>query len=900
MIGSRLGPYEITAKLGEGGMGEVYRATDTKLKREVAIKVLPAAFTADNERLSRFEREAQLLAQLNHPNIAAIYGLEESDGVRALVLELVDGPTLAERLESGPLSLTESLSFALQIAQALEEAHDKGIVHRDLKPQNIKASSEGKIKVLDFGLAKAMDPTAGSSAAAEIANSPTVSFAGTRQGVILGTAAYMAPEQARGAAVDKRVDIWAFGVVLYEMLTGERLFVEANVVDTLSAVIRKEIDFERLPASTPRRVRDLLRRCLERNPKNRLHDIADARIAIQDEQAGPLADPETAIGALPPAASRRGGVRTLWWALPLLAVVASALFFWGRSMGSRAAKASVGPRAVSFTQVTDLPGVETTPSLSPDGKSVVFAGTVGSETGLFLLRIGDRTAVPLTEDSPATSEEPAFSPDGERIAFRSDREGGGIFLMTASGESVTRLTDSGFSPSWSPDGAEIVFSPRFFSTPSDLFGLTAGLSVVSVKSGQRRELATEARAMQPSWSPGGARIAYWGLRAGGQRDLWTIAADGSDGANGGLPVTNDAALDWSPTWSPDGRYLYFSSTRGGTMNLWRVAIDERTGRVEGEPEPMTTPSTWSGRFSFSRDGTRLAFASLDYQSTLFRAPFDARRESVTGPPAPILKGTRPIRDHELSPDGEWVVFSEAGVREDLFVARADGTQYRRLTDDAFRDRGPAWSPDGTRIGFYSDRTGGYELWTIRPDGSGLTQITRGPGTAGMLAWSPDGARIAFGGSTRPWGLVDAAATKGQLLSPEPEMSPTEHFTPISWSLDGERIAGFLQHAGGSVSVHVYTLATRQYSAVRGEWAHGASWVLPVWLADGRRLVLRRRGGVVVIDIETGAGHLLIPVGGFMIGRSVGVSSDNRWITYTETATEGDIWIAEMAGGELKR
>ena len=324
MIGSRLGPYEISAKLGEGGMGEVYRATDTKLKREVAIKVLPAAFTADNERLARFEREAQLLAQLQHPNIASIYGLEESSGVRALVMELVEGPTLAERLESGAFSLTESLTVSLQIAHALEEAHEKGIIHRDLKPQNIKASSEGKTKVLDFGLAKAMDPVTGSSVAADLArsptmmNSPTLTAAGTQLGVILGTAAYMAPEQARGGAIDKRADIWAFGVVLHEMLTGQSLFAGPTVSDTLAGVLKTEIDWKALPAESPAAIRGLLRRCLERNPKNRLHDIADARIVIEEVLAG-RSDEAAAPAALPASAAKRA--RPAWW----IAGVAGAL-----------------------------------------------------------------------------------------------------------------------------------------------------------------------------------------------------------------------------------------------------------------------------------------------------------------------------------------------------------------------------------------------------------------------------------------------------------------------------------------------------------------------------------------------------------------------------------------------
>ena len=294
MIGSRIGPYEITARIGEGGRGEVYRAHDARLRRDVAIKVLPAAFVADHERLARFEREAQVLAQLNHPNIAQIHGLETSGETRALVLELVEGPTLADRLAQGPLPPDEAIAIAKQIADALEGAHEKGIVHRDLKPQNIKASTDGKVKVLDFGLAKAMDPVTSASAGSggqtarspTLMNSPTLTAAGTQLGVILGTAAYMSPEQARGMAVDKRADIWAFGVLFFEMLSGKRLFAGDTITDTLAAVLRADIDWSALPADTPPAVRRLLARCLERNPKNRLHDVADARIVIDEVLSG--------------------------------------------------------------------------------------------------------------------------------------------------------------------------------------------------------------------------------------------------------------------------------------------------------------------------------------------------------------------------------------------------------------------------------------------------------------------------------------------------------------------------------------------------------------------------------------------------------------------------------------
>ena len=288
--GTRLGPYEIRAPLGAGGMGEVYRATDTRLGREVAIKVLPQAVAADPERLARFEREAKVLASLNHPAIAAIYGVEESGPAKALVMELVEGPTLSDRLLSGPLALDEALRVARQIAAALEAAHDKGIVHRDLKPANVKLTADGDVKVLDFGLAKALDAP-GSS---DLAQSPTITAMATQHGVILGTAAYMSPEQARGGAVDKRADIWAFGCVLYEMLTGRRPFAEDTVSDTLAAVLRGEVDWSALPPATPPALRRLLGRCLEKDRKLRLHDIGDAQFELEEAARPPGAAPAAA------------------------------------------------------------------------------------------------------------------------------------------------------------------------------------------------------------------------------------------------------------------------------------------------------------------------------------------------------------------------------------------------------------------------------------------------------------------------------------------------------------------------------------------------------------------------------------------------------------------------------
>jgi dipeptidyl aminopeptidase/acylaminoacyl peptidase len=324
------------------------------------------------------------------------------------------------------------------------------------------------------------------------------------------------------------------------------------------------------------------------------------------------------------------------------------------------------------------------------------------------------------------------------------------------------------------------------------------------------------------------------------------------------------------------------------MNLWRVPIDEQSGRVLGEPQPVVTPSTWSGDVSFSHDGTRFAFASLDFRSTILRVAFDAVHGTLVGAPAPILKSNLAIRDHELSPDGGWIAFTTSGPQEDLFVSRLDGSDYRRLTDDAFRDRGPSWSPDGSRIAFYSDRSGTYDVWSIRPDGSGLAPLTQGSGNPGFPVWSPRGDRIAEGFYS--WALLDPTqlSTKPQA---EPAPSPTERFMPSSWSAATNRLAGRVAPVDGSeVWIGVFNMATRQYSAVPGNGGARPFSVWPVWLADGHRLIVRWPEGIALVDADTGARHELISVGGMMLGKSVGVSHDNRWISYTETATEGDIWM----------
>ena len=400
--GTRLGHYNVTALIGEGGMGHVWQATDTQLGREVALKILPDAFADDPDRLARFTREAQILASLNHPNIAAIHGIEESEGTRALVLELVEGPTLADRISQGPIPLDEALPIAKQIAEALEAAHEAGVIHRDLKPANIKVREDGTVKVLDFGLAKALDPAPD----VDPSQSPTLTAAATQMGVIMGTAAYMSPEQARGKPVDKRADIWAFGAVLYEMLTGERAFAGGDVSETLALVIMKEVDWTTLPANTPASLRQLLQRCLERDPRQRLRDIGEARIGI----AGSGTVPASLVTEATSAPQLRLWQRPMPVALALLVALAvGGLAVWSLVRPAPAPAGAVTRFPFILPEgdfIDPLDGI----ALSPDGRTLVYAGTRDGAQQLFV-RTRDQMTVrtlPGTEDA----SHPFFSPDG--------------------------------------------------------------------------------------------------------------------------------------------------------------------------------------------------------------------------------------------------------------------------------------------------------------------------------------------------------------------------------------------------------------------------------------------------------------------------------------------------------
>jgi serine/threonine protein kinase len=867
----RLGPYEIVAPIGAGGMGEVYRAHDTRLEREVALKVLPDEVSADAERRGRFEREAKAVAALSHPNILAIHDVGDHAGTAFAVMELLDGETLRDRFSGGALPARKAGEIGAQIAHGLAAAHEKGIIHRDVKPENVFITTDGRVKVLDFGLARQDRP------AEDGTRSPTRTR-GTDPGTVLGTVGYMSPEQVKGLPADARSDIFSFGAVLYEMLTGQRAFKRDTAAETMTAIL-KEDPPELLSASgaLPAGLERIVRHCLEKQPAERFQSARDLAFDLE------AAFGSGASGPAGPAASTARTPR--WWPLVAGLALLVAGFGVGR-LGRSNLAVNPSPTPTLFTQITDLPGLESHPSLSPDGRSLLYVGDALGNDDIYLLRIGGRKPTNLTEDSPADDSAPAFSPDGSQIAFRSERAGGGIFVMGATGESVRRVTDYGFDPAWSPDGQQLVVTAEPLRDPMSRKG---GSQLWAVRTtGEGKRLIREGDGMGPKWSPDGRWVAYWGVRLPTwQRDLWTVAADGSGAKAGAIALTDDASIDWGVEWSPDGRSLYFSSNRGGTMNLLRIAIDPRSGVALGAPEPVTTPATWAGSVSFAKNGRRFAFGTRDWRADAWKVAFDPDREALLDQPLPILRG-QPLQELDWSPDGASLVFARRGLPwESLGVVRADGSGYSQLTDASFQHRGPRWSPDGQRISFQSQR-GGVHAWVMRTDGSALQQMGTEP--LNTPVWSPDGRRIAIGVSGGVAFLDPSQLSPGEPL----ERLAIKEFQGVgivlSWSPDGRWLLCAPQQVPGGL--FLYSLETRSLRKLdeSEEAAH--------WLPDSRRILFSKRGALVLLDTVTGRRKEILPPGTLPQEggwTTFSITRDGRSIAYLEARREGDIWLADFGG-----
>jgi len=695
--GTRIGAYEVLAPLGRGGMGEVYRARDAKLGRDVAMKVLPAAWLADPDRRGRFDREARTLASLNHPHIGAIYGFEDSGDVRALVLELVEGPTLAERIARGPLPVRETMEIAAQIADALDAAHERGIVHRDLKPANVKVTPDGRVKVLDFGLAK----LAVEDGAPELSQSPTMTVAHTAGGVLLGTAAYMSPEQARGLVVDKRADIWAFGCVLYEMLTGRAAFARATPTDTLAAIVEGQPDSTLLPAATSPSVRRLLRRCLDKDPKARLRDIGDARVELADTAADAEAIPVTV-----PRSSTRPA------AFVVAALAAASIAGLTVTMLNRKEVQPARSEIGELTRVTADPGLTTEPSVSQDGRLIAYASNRGTEGQLdiWVQQTSGGRAIRLTTDE-ADDRQPDISPDGSLIAFRSDRKPAGVYVMPALGGDARLIATDGRGPRFSHDGRFIAFwtgrtlAARALNAVRKVF-------IVPVGGGEPVQLGADvAAAGDPIWSPDDRHLLVFGRRtttSPGGDDWWWLSRDpkGQAADTGvfarlkrrGILLSDTDALPFPQAWSRDG-VVFAASMTGDARHIWSIGIDQGTGRAVADPVRLTSGTTWDDWPSSSRDG-RLVFTALTTRRAIFGVPLDAD----AGRPIGAIRGVREEATEtgrpSASQDGRLLAFPRYEFNEGgVWLRELDTGRERQLAVTPRTPLNPVMSFDGTAVAY---------------------------------------------------------------------------------------------------------------------------------------------------------------------------------------------------------
>ncbi len=847
IVGTRVGSYEVLSLLGAGGMGEVFLARDERLDRQIALKFLPAQFSAYPNLVERFTREARAASALNHPNIITIHDIGREAGRHFIAMEFVDGQTLREKLKDDSLELRDSLKIATQIAGALSAAHSAGIVHKDIKPENIAVRTDGLAKLLDFGLA--------------------ASAGETDSGVLMGTPGYLSPEQARGEHTDHRTDIFSLGVVLYEMLTGHKP----------SAEKQPNLPFE---------LESIVNRALAANPAKRYQNTAELHRDLQRQLRRVEAMFES--GVMKPVQLETAPTWKVKaaWAAALWVIGLGGWLIW-RASDSGLKKLSSPWINAKPTRLTGFPGNEFFPSIAPDGQSFVYSRALGQQFDIFLQRFGEPQARNLTENSDVSDWMAAFSPNGARIAFRSDRNGGGIFVMDADGGNLQQIASEGFNPSWSPSGEEIVYATVQANSPHSRSQTQSHLWVMTLATGEKRRLDIGANdAVQPVWSPNAARIAFWGLR-GTHRDIWTVAAGGGQP----VAVTNDDATDWNPVWSPDGSYLYFASDQQGSMQFWRVPINQTTGEVLGEREAVTGSASESWHPSLTRDGKRLVYVNYLVKEVFYRVAFDPQKEVILNDTlTPLTGGERRVTAPQLSPDGEWLAYYTFGSpQEDIFVMKKDGSQPRQLTNDRHRDRVPRWSRDGKRLAFYSDRSGNYEIWTINPDGSGLQQVTHwGEKSSYYPIWSPDGTRLAFYRAGVNTFLIEPnKAWDEQAPEPLPPVPGGGHLSVWSWSPDGKMLAGHLVLPNGKYAgVMTYSLDSRQYESIT------TFGVDPVWLSDNRRMLFFSNFRLYLVDSVKKEPRQLYSLDPLRITLAT-ISPDDRHIYLSVISPESDIQMLTL-------
>jgi serine/threonine protein kinase/Tol biopolymer transport system component len=846
--GSQIGPYHIVSPLGVGGMGEVYRATDSRLRREVAIKVIPEATASDPDRMARFAREAQFLAAMNHPNIASIYGFEESSTMLALIMELVEGPTLADRIVQGRLPLEDALPIIKQITEALEYAHDRGIVHRDLKPANVKVKPDGIVKVLDFGLAKAL---ADDTNAVDISNSPTLTAAATKAGLILGTAAYMSPEQARGKSVDRRADIWSFGAVVFEALTGMSAFKGDTISDTLAAVIRGEPDWTLLPANVPNEIQQLIRRCLNKDPRQRLQSIGEARIAIENAAAGRSSSIIGAVSGSPaevptkvPQENRALKVLAAG-ALAVLLVTAgfliSNLLHRGSARDTTPIRFAIAPP--TGTSLSSLG--QRTVAVSPDGLRIAISASSSDGPRLYLREMNSASSVPIPGAEGATN--PIFSPDGKWLAFFA---GGKLKKISFDGGAPETIADSVVDPqgiSWGADH-NIYYSPS----------LTSGILRISENGGTPQPVTklrtdkTELGHISPQILPGEKILLFTVLSAGNAVDDGALVGENIGSGERKVII----AKGFDPHFFPPNHLMY---VRAGTLMAVEFDLAKlvATGSaVQVVQDVVTHAGSGSAQYDISRDGT-LIYVNGGKQATensLLLAEHDAK-------PQPFPVKSNIYESPRFSPDGKLLALTVRLPDPDIWIYDLERGALRRMTFAPGVDELPVWSPDGKRIAYASN--GRQQAFVVPVDGSGQEEsLMKNEGHFHLQSWSPDGKLIAYerlgnSGQYEIWMLPMAGDHK-----PYPYLASQFRLNQPAFSTDGNWLA-YTSNESGRAEVYVQRFPGPG-EKIQVSTDGGSN---PEWSRDGKQLIYENSGTLWATEVM---------VSPFRVGKS-------------RVLYQGDIW-----------
>jgi eukaryotic-like serine/threonine-protein kinase len=865
--GTKLDGYEVLGLLGAGGMGEVYRARDPVLKREVAIKVLPSFVSENPDRLRRFEQEAQAAAALNHPNILAVYQFGVFEGAPYLVSELLVGETLRQQLERGPLSVRRAIDTGVQIAHGIAAAHEKGIVHRDLKPENLFVTKDGRVKILDFGLAKLTQPQEDSDAPG-----PTATHA-TEPGVVMGTAGYMSPEQVRGRTVDSRADIFAFGAILYEMLAGKRAFQRSTAADTMAAILNEDPPgISQIVQSTPPGLQRVVHRCLEKNPEQRFQSASDLAFALEA-----LSESGISSGVALASPSARSSRRTLAWIAGIVAILALAAAFFLH----RKSRSDHSPLTLAHSQITFL-GDAYEPAISPDGKSVVYVTKPSGDEMKLMLQ--DLSGGPSLELMHARwLFHPTWAPNGSELSFAATTEGqGGIFVVSRLGGVPGRVAWGGYS-CWLPGGSQIIAS----YTNAD-----SGIVMVDIAAGGRKVLP----APTYQWLHGISCSTQTGeillLTLSGERySLWSMKSDGSEQRR--LVEADSGITLGSARWSPAGDAVYYFRKEGDTAELMKLPVSNDSKGSEVLVSGLET----GGYFTLSDDGSQLAYTRELIYSNLWSVDLPGTGSSMQPRATPLTSGTLLYADPAISPDNRWVAFTKGSdVKGSVYKMALDGGQPVQLTSfGASQTWSPAWSPDGQEIAFVSNQAGNEKVWIVNSNGGAARVLdkTNAAETNDRLTWSPNRYLVY---ATREMHNLRRVNVETQEETPLlPKDSGGFLYQKPAFSPDGKKIAiGWNQKP--AQGAWLITTEDASASLLYAE-------VNPFgWSSDGKFIyAFASRGGREILQLKVGESKKpksVVALPGPILSGTV--SPDGRKIIVSVGEEKSDVWLLKDFDPEAAR